>query len=159
MNYSRIIIGDLVNGYGCGVTLFVSGCTFKCPGCYNESAWDFSSGQPFTVETMEEILEAMSQPYVDHLSILGGEPLHYKNYKTVFKIAEIVKDTFPEKKIWLWTGFKFTRSMQKILGFRNFDIVIDGKYKQELPTTKLFRGSDNQKMWVKENDVWSLKQD
>ena len=156
MNYARIIKGDLINGPGVGVTLFVSGCTFKCPGCYNEAAWDFNHGNRFTIETLEEIIEALDHDYIDHFSILGGEALHYNNYREVLEIVKVIKNRFPEKVIWLWTGFKFTRMVQNIVG-KYLDVVIDGRYRQELPTTKLYRGSDNQKMWVKEDNRWVIK--
>ena len=156
MNYARIIKGDLINGPGVGVTLFVSGCTFKCPGCYNEAAWDFNYGNKFTIETLEEIIEALDHDYIDHLSILGGEALHPQNYREVMLLCKIIKTRYEYMPIWVWTGYKFTRTLQRNIG-KYLDVVIDGKYIQELPTMKLYRGSDNQKMWVKtEDNDWSI---
>ena len=156
MNYARIIKGDLINGPGVGVSLFVSGCNFKCPGCYNEAAWDFNYGNKFTIETLEEILEALDNEYIDHFSLLGGEPLHHNNYIEVLEIVKIIKNRFPEKKVWIWTGFKFTRMVQNNIG-KYLDVVIDGRYRQDLPTTKLYRGSDNQRLLVKEDNRWVIK--
>lgn len=156
MNYARIIKADLINGPGVGTSLFVSGCTFKCPGCYNEAAWNFDYGKPFTIETLEEFLESIDEDYIDHVSILGGEPLHPNNHKEVMLLCKIIKARYKYMPIWLWTAYKFTRTFQKNIG-KYLDIVIDGKYKQELPTMKLYRGSDNQKMWVKgEDNIWKI---
>lgn len=153
MYYSKIIKDDLVNGTGVGVTLFVSGCEFACPGCYNESAWNFNSGKPFTDLTMNEILYELSKPFVDHISILGGEPLHPNNLKDVRKLMLMCKFVYPKKKVWLWTGY--TRSYWKNLGLENIvDFLIDGRYEKDNPTTKLFRGSDNQKLWASKDGKW-----
>ena len=143
----------MVNGEGCGLTLFVSGCTFKCDGCYNKSAWDFSSGTPFTVETLEQLLSDLDNEYIDHVSILGGEPLHIYNHWEVYLICKTIKARYPHMPIWLWTAYKFTRTLQRNIG-KYLDVVIDGKYRKELPTTKLYRGSDNQNMWKKRDNTW-----
>ena len=156
MNYARIIKADLINGPGIGTSLFVSGCNFKCPGCYNEAAWNFDYGKPFTIETLEEFLESIDEDYIDHVSILGGEPLHPQNYREVMLLCKIIKARYEYMPIWIWTGYKFTRTLQRNIG-KYLDVVIDGKYIQELPTTKLYRGSDNQKMWVKtEDNDWRI---
>lgn len=157
MYYAKIIDGDLINGYGCGVTLFVSGCTLKCPGCYNEAAWDFTYGDEFTDETLDEILELMSKPYIDHFSVLGGEPLDQKNIKVVTEVCEIVKLRYPDKKIWIWSGLKSSIAGKGLMSLpiaKYIDVLITGEYKQELPTNKLYRGSDNQIMFIKENNRW-----
>ena len=146
----------MVNGEGCGLTVFVSGCTFKCPGCYNESAWNFEYGKPFTVETLEELLDDLDNEYIDHVSILGGEALNPQNYREVMLLCKVIKARYEYMPIWLWTAYKFTRTLQRNIG-KYLDVVIDGRYKQELPTTKLYRGSDNQKMWVKgEDNIWKI---
>lgn len=158
MYYAKIIKGDMVNGEGCGLTIFISGCTFKCAGCYNEAVWDFNSGQLFTIEVLERFLDDMDNEYIDHVSILGGEPLHPSNHKEVMLLCKIIKARYKYMPIWMWTAYKFTRTLQNGIG-KYLDVVIDGKYKQELPTTKLYRGSDNQKMWRKQKDKSWLKLD
>ena len=156
MNYARIIKADLINGPGIGTSLFVSGCNFKCPGCYNEAAWDLNYGTKFTLDTLEEFLESIDEDYIDHVSILGGEPLHPNNHKEVMLLCKVIKARYEYMPIWLWTAYKFTRTLQRNIG-KYLDVVIDGRYKQELPTTKLYRGSDNQNMWVKgEDNIWKI---
>ena len=152
MNYARIIKADLINGPGIGTTLFVSGCNFKCPGCYNEAAWDLNYGTKFTLDTLEEFLESINEDYIDHVSILGGEPLLHAAELT--HILRIIKEFYPDKKVWIWTGFKFQGTIKRLEIFNYVDVVIDGTYKQELPTTKLYRGSDNQRMFIKEENKW-----
>ena len=156
MNYARIIKADLINGHGIGTSLFVSGCNFKCPGCYNETAWDLNYGTKFTLDTLEEFLEYINEDYIDHVSILGGEPLHPQNYREVMLLCKVIKARYEYMPIWLWTAYKFTRTLQRNIG-KYLDVVIDGRYKQELPTTKLYRGSDNQNMWKKQKDKSWLK--
>lgn len=156
MYYAKIIKGDMVNGEGCGLTIFISGCTFRCEGCYNEAVWDFNSGQLFTIGVLERFLEDMDNEYIDHVSILGGEPLHPNNHNEVMLLCKIIKARYRYMPIWMWTGFKFTRILQSGIG-KYLDVVIDGKYMQDLPTTKLYRGSDNQNMWRKQKDKSWLK--
>lgn len=156
MYYAKIIKGDMVNGEGCGLTIFISGCTFKCEGCYNEAVWDFNSGQPFTIEVLERFLDDLDNEYIDHVSILGGEPLHPNNHNEVMLLCKIIKARYKYMPIWCWTGYKFTRTLQNGIG-KYLDVVIDGKYMQDLPTTKLYRGSDNQNMWRKQKDKSWLK--
>ena len=156
MYYAKIIKGDMVNGEGCGLTIFISGCTFKCEGCYNEAVWDFEYGKLFTIETLEQLLNDLDNEYIDHVSILGGEALHPQNYREVMLLCKIIKTRYEYMPIWVWTGYKFTRTLQKGIG-KYLDVVIDGKYMQDLPTTKLYRGSDNQNMWRKQKDKSWLK--
>ena len=107
MNYADIRPIDVANGPGIRVSLFVSGCTHACPECCNPEAWDFQYGNPFGPEQVEEILTALSKSYVRGLSLLGGEPFHPNNQKTVLELVEKVREQYPEKDIWCYTGYLF----------------------------------------------------
>ena len=105
MNYAEIRKLDSANGPGIRVSLFVSGCEIKCPGCFNKELQDFNYGKPFTEDTIEEILEYLKHPHVRGLTILGGEPLSPSNIKTLISLVKKVKDRFPNKDIWCYTGY------------------------------------------------------
>lgn len=153
MNYIKIDTCDLNNGDGVRVTLWVSGCTLRCNGCHNASTWDFNAGQKFTEKTIEEILSLLSDKFISGLSILGGEPLAPHNRETVLELCEIVKAKFPNKDIWLWTGYDIID--YNAIGhyeIPNVDYIIDGFYNKDMPTTKKWRGSDNQRMFKKVGD-------
>ena len=107
MNYSGINTCDSTNGDGLRVSLFVSGCSLHCKGCFNKDAWDKNYGKEFTEDTMDTLLEALRSPWIDGLSILGGDPLEDYNIPTVNYIVCLVKELYPEKTIWLWTGRKY----------------------------------------------------
>lgn len=147
MNFSDIKYFDLVNGEGVGISLFVSGCDFNCTGCFNKKAQSFSHGFPFIDDTLDSLLRGGVDPRIDHLSILGGEPLHPSNIETVKLIAACWSEVHPNKPIWLWTGYTFEELDKSILPL--VDVIIDGKYKKDNPTEKPFRGSDNQRMFKK----------
>lgn len=150
MNFTDIKYFDLVNGEGVGVSLYVSGCEFNCKGCFNKNAHGFSNGHPFLDDTLESLLLAGSDLRIDHLSILGGEPLHPRNIETVTLIAASWAEVFPHKPIWLWTGFLFEEVDRSILQY--VDVLIDGRYEEDNPTTLPFRGSDNQRMFRKQKN-------
>ena len=107
MNYAVIKKNDIANGPGVRVSLFVSGCRHHCRNCFNREAWDFSYGQPFTRETMNEILNALAPSYVAGLSFLGGEPLEPENQASLLELARLFKERFPEKTLWCYTGLTF----------------------------------------------------
>lgn len=156
MNYGAIKKNDIANGLGIRVSLFVSGCTHHCKGCFNKEAWDFSYGKPFTEETETEIIEALSLDYMNGLSLLGGEPLEQQNQRVLLPLIKKVKHLFPEKDIWCYTGYTFESDL---LGdgrarcectdemLENIDVLVDGKFIQELKDISLqFRGSSNQRI-------------
>lgn len=143
MNYIKIDPYDINNGDGCRVVLWVSGCDLNCDGCHNHEYKNFSCGKNFEERDMDMILELLSNKYINGLSILGGEPLHKNNRDDVHYICNMVKKKFPQKDIWLWTGYK----IDDLEYIPNVDILIDGKYDKNLPTTKQWRGSDNQRMF------------
>jgi anaerobic ribonucleoside-triphosphate reductase activating protein len=147
MNYQKIYKNTISDGSGIGVSLYVSGCTLHCKGCHNAAAWDFASGTPYTADTETEILEALAKPYVNHLSILGGEPMD-QDQEALVSLVEKVKQLYPEKDIWCWTGYEFedirNHSLTKYL-----DIIVCGRYiddQRDISGKNPFRGSRNQRV-------------
>lgn len=148
MNYATIKPLDIANGPGVRTSLWVSGCTNQCKGCFNPETWNFKYGQEFTMNTMKEIVEHLDNPNVNGLSILGGEPLHPRNIETVTDICKTVKRLKPNKTIWLWTGYDFIEDglidypiMQYI------DVLVDGKFEEGLKDLRLkYAGSSNQRI-------------
>ena len=109
MNYGEIKKCDIANGEGVRVSLFVSGCTHKCRGCFNPETWDFGFGKPFTENTEEEILLALEPYYINGLSLLGGEPFEPDNQRALLPFLRKVKERFPTKNIWCYTGYLFDK--------------------------------------------------
>lgn len=146
MNYAKLNKTDIANGSGVRVSLFVSGCTRHCKGCFNPEAWDFDYGQEFTPDTLREILDALKPDHIAGLTILGGEPLEEKNYATVKAIARLVKKRYPNKTIWLYTGYVYEDVREWSL-MDLVDILVDGEFVEELKDITLrFRGSKNQRI-------------
>ena len=156
MNYASIKIMDVANGPGVRMSLFVSGCTHYCKGCFNKEAWDFNYGEPFTQKEIDYIIDYVSSPYVSGLTILGGEPMEPENQEELLKLTARVKEQFPDKDIWCFTGFTLEelqssdcRSNTEFLAplLSNIDILVDGRYLEELKNISLqFRGSENQRV-------------
>lgn len=153
MNYADIRPIDVANGPGIRVSLFVSGCTHACPECFNPEAWDFQYGNPFGQAQVEEILEALGKPYVRGLSLLGGEPFHPNNQKTVLELVERVRERYPEKDIWCYTGYLFEELAAGKVGeyghslLERLDVLVDGPFVIALKNLGLrFRGSSNQRI-------------
>lgn len=151
MNYSGYSSCDMANGDGCRVSLFVSGCTLACKGCFNRSAWNFKNGEAYTPEFEEKLLQDVSEPFIDGLSILGGDPMERSNAPVVLELCKKVKEQMPHKTIWLWTG----RTQGEILDGENkaaidilnyIDVLIDGRYEEELKDDLKWRGSSNQRV-------------
>lgn len=155
MNYADIKEVDIQDGEGVRVSLYVSGCHFHCKGCHNKEAWDFNYGKKFTDETIDRIVNLLDKSYITGLSILGGEPLEPINQQGLVKLVKTVKDKFPNKNIWCWTGYDFEKDifgkMYKEFSFtkellENIDIIVDGQFEEENKLVDLkFRGSTNQK--------------
>ncbi|POZ61836.1 anaerobic ribonucleoside-triphosphate reductase activating protein [Chromobacterium alticapitis] len=143
MNYDRYYTCDLVNGEGVRVTLFVCGCPHACPGCHNPSTWDRKAGRPFTAEIREQLLAHCATH--DGLSLSGGDPLHPANRAEVLALCRLFKDRYPDKDIWLWTGYLY-EEVRALEILRFVDVLIDGRYRQDLPTSKPWRGSANQRL-------------
>lgn len=157
MNYSGYIFGDLVNGEGARCSLFVSGCSQGCEGCFNRETWNYNHGQPFTEEFQDKLLKDVNKPFISGLSILGGNPLERKNFDTVLRLCYALKQQMPDKTIWLWCGQTMQEIKNNLLYAQildTVDVIIDGKFIKDLPTDKPFRGSDNQILWRKINGKW-----
>lgn len=155
MNYMKIIKDDLINGSGVRCTLFVSGCSHGCSGCYSSHTWDYRSGTPFGEEQINTIREELSKPYVEGLTLLGGDPLMPKNISTVLELCKVLKEEFPNKNIWCWTGYTLEEVQENhahdILNY--IDVLVDGKFIEELKNLRLpFRGSENQRVLIKGKD-------
>jgi len=156
MNYATIKKYDIANGPGVRVSLFVSGCTHHCPGCFNPETWDFNYGNPFDSEVMNEILEAIEPSYIHGFTLLGGEPFEYVNQQGVLPLLREIKARFPHKDIWCFTGYDFEKDIQEkmipkwpetreMLSY--IDVLVDGEFVQDKKNLSLkFRGSSNQRI-------------
>ena len=146
MYYSKILTHDMANGPNWRVSLFVSGCRNRCPGCFNKKAWDFNYGQQFTSETMSELLWALKDPNISGLSILGGDPFELENIVPVTHICKKIKERFPEKSIWVWTGYSIEDVWEEP-ALRYIDVLIDGKFELDKKDLRLkWKGSSNQRV-------------
>ena len=157
MNYAEIKYYDIANGLGVRTSLFVSGCTHRCPGCFNAVAWDFHYGKEFTQETMEEILKSCEPGYIRGLSLLGGEPMEPANQEGLLPLVKAFKERFPQKDIWCYTGYTYETDLLAPEGKARcavtndllscIDILVDGKFiQEEADITLKFRGSRNQRV-------------
>ena len=154
MHFASIKNCDIANGEGVRVSLFVSGCTHKCEGCFNPQAWDFNYGDEFTEKEIDQIIEMLAPDYISGLTLLGGEPLEPENQDALIELLTQFKAELPNKKIWCYTGFSFRNDLlpkvqQNKESIKNFleliDVLVDGKFIEELKSPALlFRGSSNQ---------------
>ena len=156
MNYATIKNCDIANGPGVRISLFVSGCTQRCKGCFNEVAWDFDYGQPFTQETAEEILNMLAPPHIAGITLLGGEPLEPQNQPALLDLLRQIKLKMPEKSIWAFSGYLFEKDIlagrlgpkeitQEFVSY--LDVLVDGPFILEKKDLMLrFRGSSNQRL-------------
>lgn len=156
MRYNTIKQLDIANGPGCRVSLFVQGCSFNCPGCFNTVAKDFSGGKEFTDQTLDLLLKLLEPDHISGLSILGGEPLHPRNRDEVLRISRKVKEVYPQKDIWLWTGYTFEEVSWLLLG-SGIDVVVDGQFVEDLKDLRLkYRGSSNQRVIQLQADKYTI---
>ena len=168
MNYAQIRSMDISNGEGIGVSLFVQGCDFHCKNCFNSETWEFSKGQEWNDKTKNQFLKLIETPFIQRVSILGGEPLHPKNVQNVRKIVDEIRVSYPTKNIWLYTGYTWEeiwikdniKTADKVKDMREkaiinlrrqvvrmCDVLIDGRYVDELRDISLhWRGSSNQRV-------------
>ncbi|MDE7309488.1 MAG: anaerobic ribonucleoside-triphosphate reductase activating protein [Lachnospiraceae bacterium] len=156
MNYASIKRMDVANGPGVRMSLFVSGCTHYCKNCFNQEAWDFEYGEPFTEKEIEKIVDYVSGDYIAGLTLLGGEPLEPANQKGLLPLLRRMREICPKKSVWCYTGYDFEkdilgRMMNEIEEMREFlsyiDVLVDGEYIEELHKFSLrFKGSSNQRI-------------
>lgn len=156
MNYATIKPRDIANGPGVRVSLFVSGCTHHCKGCFNQEAWDFDFGQPFTQEVIDRILADLSPSFVKGLTLLGGEPFDPRNQGAIVELLRQVKAKYPQKSIWAFSGYLFDRDIlpgklgdpaitREYLSY--LDVLVDGPFVEAKKNLTLrFRGSENQRL-------------
>lgn len=146
-NYAKIKKYDIANGEGIRTSIYFCGCPIRCKGCFNQELWDVNYGQPYTEDTYQEIVNSMNE-HIAGLSILGGEPLSDYNIETVNNLCYRFKQDFPNKTIWLWTGFNkenFTPLQWNVVD--KVDVVVWGPFKEELKDLSLqWRGSSNQEI-------------
>ena len=147
MRYNVVRKMDISNGPGVRVSVFMQGCEFHCKNCFNPETWDFEGGKEFNNETIDDILNLCEHNYIKGLSILGGEPLHPKNIEATTKLAKAFKNKYPNKNIWVWSGFKFDEDLKDKEVLNYIDVLVDGRYSDELhdPTLK-WKGSSNQRV-------------
>ena len=157
MHYGNIKFNDIANGEGIRVSLFVSGCTNHCKECFNPETWNFEYGKPFTKETEQQILDYLKNDFVNGLTLLGGEPFEPRNQKELLPFIKKVRELYPNKTIWSYSGFRmddellregaypnceYTRSM-----LEQIDVLVDGRFDRDLRDIRLkFRGSSNQRI-------------
>lgn len=157
MYYAAIKSYDIANGPGVRVSLFVSGCTHHCPGCFNKETWDFAFGQPFTDAVAADLLEKLSSGYITGLTLLGGEPMEPENQRALLPFVSAVRERYPEKSIWCYSGYTYEKDLLSSDGRAHcevtdrllslIDVLVDGRYIEALHNiTLLFRGSSNQRL-------------
>lgn len=156
MNYATIKKHDIANGTGIRVSLFVSGCTHHCKGCFNPETWDFNYGSEYTEATENEILQALAPSYIKGLTLLGGEPFEPQNQPTLLKLCKKVKEQYPNKTIWCYTGYNY--EMDILAGklgdheitdalIHLIDVLVDGPFVEAKKDLRLrFKGSSNQRI-------------
>lgn len=156
MNYAAIKSYDVANGPGVRVSLFVSGCTHRCKGCFNAEAWDFNYGEPFTPQVEEQIIAYLKPWYIRGFSLLGGEPFEPENQKALLPLMRRIRTLYPDKSVWCYTGYDYEKDILagklgpwevtlELLGC--IDILVDGEFhQQEKDLTLRFKGSRNQRI-------------
>ena len=157
MYYGNIKNCDIADGLGVRVSLFVSGCRNCCPGCFNQMTWDFKYGKEFTNETEEEIIKLLKPNYIDGFTLLGGEPFEEENQEALAKLLKRIKEEYPNKDIWCYTGYILETDLLNVNGkkhtkhtmemLENIDVLVDGPFILEKKNLMLkFRGSENQRV-------------
>lgn len=155
MNYADIKRYDVANGPGVRVSVFVSGCIHRCPGCFNEEAWDFNFGKPFTQETIDYIIDLLKPDFYKGITFLGGEPLEHVNQQGLLPLARKIREVYPEKSIWCFTGYDFEKDVlgrminewpetKELLSY--IDVLVDGEFiEAQKDLSLVFKGSANQR--------------
>ena len=147
MRYNLIRKMDISNGPGVRVSIFMQGCAFHCKNCFNPETWNFEGGKEFNDTTVKEVLDLCGEGHIKGLSILGGEPMHPNNIEATTKLAKAFKEAYPEKTLWVWSGFKFDKDLKDKEVLKYIDVLVDGQYMDELHDFTLqWRGSSNQRV-------------
>ena len=163
MRYNLIRKMDISNGPGVRVSIFMQGCHFHCKNCFNKETWDFNGGKEFNDKVIEEVLDLCKESYIKGLSILGGEPMHPTNIEGTTALAKAFKEKYPDKTLWVWSGFLFDRDLKDKEVLKYVDVLVDGQYVDELHDFTLkWRGSSNQRVIdvqksLKENKVITIE--
>ena len=155
MHYCKIKTEDIANGPGVRVSLYVSGCPHKCKGCFNPETWSYSAGKPFREKEVQKIIDSLKPEYISGLSLLGGEPLAEQNRKEVALLVQRVKELFPDKTIWCWTGFLYEDLLSEKVKDKNLsylldtlNVLVDGPFIESQKDLSLrYCGSKNQKVY------------
>ena len=156
MNYMEIKKYDIANGPGVRTSLFVAGCTHHCKGCFNPQSWDFKAGKLFDDSTIEEIVESMKPDYIKGLTLLGGEPFEPANQKELLPLVKRIKQEFPDKNIWAFSGYLFDKQIMEVMAkkydftkefIKYIDVLVDGEFHEdEKDLSIIYRGSRNQRI-------------
>lgn len=146
MNFATIKPVDIANGPGVRVSLFVSGCTHHCKGCFNSEAWNFNFGSPFTKQVEDSIINALDHKWIDGLSLLGGEPFESEHQEALLGLLERIHKELPHKTVWAYSGYKFEEIKDSPL-LKYVDVLVDGEFMEDKRSISLpFRGSENQRI-------------
>ena len=147
MRYNKIRKMDIADGPGVRVSIFMQGCSFNCKNCFNPETHDFTGGKEFTQNTIDTVLKLCNNDNIEGLSILGGEPMQPKNIDGTKELAKAFKEKYPEKNVWVWSGFQFDKDLKDKDALKYIDVLVDGQFVEELhdPTLK-WRGSSNQRV-------------
>ena len=147
MNYHNITKSDMLNGDGLRVVLWVAGCNHHCKGCQNPVTWDPDDGIPYDREAWNEIVEELRKDYVSGITFSGGDPLHPKNRDQIITIAAHIKKEFPDKTIWVYTGYSWEYCVEHIRGLEYFDVIVDGQFMEMFTDNSYpWAGSTNQRI-------------
>ncbi|MBR6033832.1 MAG: anaerobic ribonucleoside-triphosphate reductase activating protein [Clostridia bacterium] len=147
MRYNTIRKMDIADGPGVRVSIFMQGCAFHCKNCFNSETWDFNGGKEFNDDTINTVLDLCGKSHIKGLSILGGEPMHPSNIEGTTKLAKAFKEKYPEKNLWVWSGFQFDKDLKDKEVMKYVDVLVDGQYQDELHNPMLkWKGSSNQRV-------------
>ncbi len=147
MRYNKIRKMDIADGPGVRVSIFMQGCSFNCKNCFNPETHDFAGGKEFTQNTINKVLELSDNDNIEGLSILGGEPMHPKNIDGTKELAKAFKEKYPEKNVWVWSGYRFDQDLKDKDVLKYVDVLVDGQYVDELHNPMLkWKGSSNQRV-------------
>ncbi len=163
MRYNIIREMDISNGPGVRVSIFMQGCNFHCKNCFNKETWNFEGGKEFNNDTIDKVLDLCGKKHIKGLSILGGEPMDPNNIEGTTKLAKAFKEKYPNKSLWVWSGFKFDKDLKDKEVVKYIDVLVDGTYQDELHDFTLqWRGSSNQRVIdvqksIKNNEIALLQ--